>query len=89
MMLLVRNKVEDFDRWKLVFDAQDEAARAAGLNLVHLWRSADEADQVFFLFEVEDRGRAETFMSTPEAAQAGRDAGVIDGAFHFLKAWTL
>lgn len=88
MTLLVRNRVEDVHRWKRVFDAQGDAARAAGLNLIHLWRSVDEADQVYFLFEVEDRGRAETYMSTPEAASVGRRAGVIDGDYHFLDACT-
>ena len=86
MMLFVRNKVENFDQWKRVFDSQAEAGNAAGLSLVYVWRSMDEADQVFFLFEVEDRGRAEAFMNTPEAASTGRKAGVIDGDFHFLEA---
>ena len=84
MMLLVRNKVEDVDQWKRLFHTQAEAARAAGLTLIHMWQSVDEADQVFFLLEVEDRGRAEAFMSTPEAAATGRNAGVIEGDFHFL-----
>jgi hypothetical protein len=88
MMLLVRNRVQDVLRWKRIFDAQTEAAREAGLNLINLWRSADQADQVFFLFDVQDRGRAEQYMSTPEAASVGREAGVIDGEFHFLEALT-
>ena len=61
-----------------------EAARAAGLNLTQMWRSADEPNEVFFLFEIEDRGRAEAFMATPEAASVGAEAGVVDGDFHFL-----
>ena len=59
MVLLVRNKVKDFDQWRRVFDSQAEPARAAGLNLIQMWRSVDDANDVFFLFEVEDRGRAE------------------------------
>ena len=86
MMLLSRNKVTDVDRWKRVFDSQDEAGRAAGLKVIHVWRAVDEPDQVFFLFKVEDRGRAEAFMSSPDAAETGRRAGVIDGDYHFLEA---
>jgi len=37
-----------------------------------------------FLFEVEDRGRAEAFMNAPEAAPIQSEAGVIEGDFHFL-----
>ena len=87
MKLLVRNRVEDVDRWKRRFDEQEDAARAAGLTLVHLWRSADEPEQLYFLFDVEDRARAEAFMSTPEAEAVGRAAGVVDGAAWFLTEW--
>lgn len=55
MELLVRNKVADYGRWRRLFDEQGEAARAAGLSLRQLWRSVDDPNDVFFLFEVEDR----------------------------------
>lgn len=84
MVLLVRNKVKDFDQWRRVFDSQARETRAAGLNLIEMWRSVDDANDVFFLFEVEDRGRAEAFMNTPEAASVGDEAGVIEGDYHFL-----
>ena len=87
MVLLVRNKVKEFDQWKRVFDSQAEAARAAGLNLIQLWRSVDEANEVYFLFEVEDRGRALAFMNAPEAESTGVEAGVIEGAYHFLEVY--
>jgi hypothetical protein len=85
MVLLVRNKVKDFQRWRRVFDSQAEAGRVAGLNLIQMWRSVDEANDVFFLLEVEDRDGAEAFMNAPEAASAGREAGVIEGDYHFLE----
>ncbi len=84
MQLLVRNKVKDFDHWKSVFDAQAEPPRAAGLTLNHMWRSIDDPNEVFFVLEVEDRGRAEAFMQAPESAATGVEAGVIEGAAHFV-----
>ena len=84
MVLLVRNKVKDFDHWRRVFNSQAEAGRAAGLNLIQMWRSVEDANDVFFLLEVEDRVRAEAYMNTPEAASVGREAGVIEGDYHFL-----
>ena len=39
--MLCRNRLADFARWKRVFDSHAEAHRAAGLNLLHLWRSLD------------------------------------------------
>lgn len=84
MQLLVRNEVEDFDRWKEIFDAQAEPARAYGLAVVHLWRSADNPNEVFFILAVEDRARAEAFMARPVSEAVGEASGVIDGEFHFL-----
>lgn len=85
MYLLCRNRVRDFDAWKVVFDGNLEAARDAGLTLVHLWREVGDPDNVFFLFEVESIERAEAFMAAPEAAESGRVSGVIDGEVHFVE----
>jgi hypothetical protein len=86
MVLLVRNRVEDAERWKRVFDAQ-AAAGTAGLTVLHVWRSVDAPDQVFFLLDVEDRERAEAYMASPEAAAVGVEAGALDGEVHFLDAF--
>ena len=85
MVLLVHNRVQDVDRWKRVFDRQSDAGAAAGLRVVHVWRSVDAADEVFFLLEVEDREKAEAFMASPESAAVGVEAGAIDGEVHFLE----
>ena len=87
MVLLVRNRVEDVDRWKRVFDGQAAAGAAAGMRVVQVWRSVDAADEVFFLLEVEDRARAEAFMASPESAAVGVEAGALDGEVHFLEAF--
>ena len=84
MVLLVRNRVQDVDRWKRVFDAQAAAGTAAGLTVLQVWRSVDAPDQVFFLLDVEDRERAEAYMASPEAAAIGVEAGTLDGEVHFL-----
>lgn len=85
MHLLVRNKVEDFDRWLAVFEGNGEAAAAYGLQLEKLWREPDDPSQAFFIFRVDSRAQAEAFMSTPEATESGRVSGVIDGEYHFLE----
>jgi hypothetical protein len=82
--MLCRDKVAEFGEWKRVFDSHAEAHRAAGLKLIHLWRERDEVNNVFFLFEVEDLGRAQAFISAPEAAKAGDISGVVEAEYHFL-----
>lgn len=83
--MLCRNRLTDFGRWKRVFDSHAEAHRKAGLNPLHLWRSVDDPSNAFFLFEVNSMAKARAFISAPEAAEAGRVSGVIDGEMHFLE----
>ncbi len=84
MQLLVRNRVADLAPWTRVFAANLEPPRVAGLTLGRLWRAIDEPNEVFFLFEVEDRGRAEAFMQAPESKATGVEAGVLEGEAHFV-----
>jgi len=83
--MLCRNRVADFSRWKAVFASHEAAHRNAGLRLTHIWRGAEEPNNVFFAFEVGSTDRAREFIGNPEAARAGADSGVIDGEYHFVE----
>ncbi len=82
--LLCRNRVTDFARWKAIFRSHQEAHRAAGLRLMDIYRSLEEPDNVFFLFEVGSVNKAREFIGNPDAASAAKAAGVIDGEYYFL-----
>lgn len=77
--MLCRNRVADFAGWKRVFDSHAEAHREAGLKLIQLWRSIDDPNNVFFLFEVSSIEKARSFLSAPAASKARQSSGVIDG----------
>ncbi len=83
--MLCRNRVKDYARWRSVFDSHAAGQQDSGLRLVNLWRDIEEPNNVFFLFEVDDMNKARAFISAPEAAEAGRASGVIDGECHFLE----
>ena len=83
--MLCRNRVTDFAKWKEVFDSHAEAQRAAGLTLVHFWRTVDKPNNVVFLFEVKTIEKAKAFINAAEAAEAGKAAGVVDGDYQFLE----
>ena len=85
LVMLCRNRVADFSKWKAVFDSHAPAHRAAGLQLKDLWRETVEPNNVFFLFEVACLERAQAFIRDPAAAEAGKVSGVLDGEFHFLE----
>jgi hypothetical protein len=83
--MLCRNRVADYARWKAVFASHAETHREAGLRLAHIWRGAEEPDNVFFLFEVASLEKAREFIGDPEAARAGAASGVVDGEYHFVE----
>ena len=88
VVMLCRNRVVDFEKWKRVFDSNPTALRNAGLRLTNLWRDVEEPNNVFFLFEVADTDKARAFISSPAAAETGRTSGVLDGECHFLESST-
>jgi hypothetical protein len=83
--MICRNEVEDFAKWKSVFDSHSDAHREAGLSLEHLWRGLEDANEVFFIFAVADIAKARAFVSAPDAKEAGRRSGVRDGNYWFVE----
>ena len=85
LVMLCRNRVADFAKWKAVFASHAQAHRAAGLRLMNLWRGLEDANNVFFLFEVTDMAKARAFIGNPAAAEAAKASGVLEGEYHFLE----
>jgi hypothetical protein len=83
--MLCRNKVADFAKWKQVFDSHRDDHLKAGLTLEHVWPVVDDANNVFFVFWVDDIEKAKAFINAPGAEEAGRESGVIDGEYHFVE----
>lgn len=85
MQLLCRNDVTDFDTWREVFDADREDQGRAGLTLLQIWRESGNPTRVWFLFEVNDKAKAQAFMDAPDAELHAKKAGVTDGEYHFVE----
>ncbi len=83
--VLCRNRGEEFNRWKRVFDSHKKAHFNAGLRLKQLWQSIDDPNTVFFLFEAEDIERVQAFINDPESAETGKEAGILEGEIFYLK----
>jgi hypothetical protein len=76
--MLVRSKVRDFDTWKPAYDAHQAVRRDAGLTEKYLLRSADDANEIVILFEVEDLNRARTFAASADLRERMQESGVVD-----------
>ena len=75
--LLVRYKVEDYDKWKAVFDSMAEARAAAGSLKGHVFQDADDPLSITVLIKFEDLERMQDYMNAPELQEAMKSAGVV------------
>ena len=83
--LYVKNTVKDFDTWMAVFQEETANSTAAGLSVVYIWRDPDDEHVVYFLLRVEDRAKADAYMTSPESSAVGERAGVTGGEIQYLE----
>lgn len=76
--ILVRHKVRDYAVWKRAYDAQLPKRIEAGLTERHLFRGANESNEVIILFDAKDLARARAFSESPDLRETMEKAGVID-----------
>lgn len=75
--MLCRNKVQDYARWRRVFESHADAHREAGLHLLYLLRDLSDPNLVVFLFRVDDVETARAFTQASGAQEAADSSGVI------------
>ena len=76
--ILIRHKVADFAKWKPVYDAHSSARQKAGLKEEHLFRNAENPNEVLLLFSMEDVDKAKAFAASGDLREAMKKAGVSD-----------
>ncbi len=75
--LLCKHQVEDYAKWRGVFDSHAQGQQESGLQLLHLLRDTADPNLVVMLFRVDDLDKAKAFIQTPSAREAGEISGVI------------
>ncbi len=86
MHMLIRHKVADFAKWKPVYDMHLSTRQKAGLKEEHLFHNADDPNEVFLLFSMEDLDKAKAFSASDDLRQAMEKAGVSEKPdVYFLK----
>jgi hypothetical protein len=76
--LLVEHKVEDFNKWKTVYDEHESVRRDAGLKELYLLRSSTKGpNDVVILFEGRDAAKARDFIASEDLKRTMQRAGVI------------
>lgn len=83
MQMICHFEVTKFDDWQTTFNAEDEARRDAGLGVLQIWRDADSTTHAFALLSVNDRPRAESWITRSNALSSD-DASSVTHASHFF-----
>ena len=76
--ILVRHKVEDYAKWKTIFDEDGVNRKAGGSRGSQLFRNADNPNELIILMEWDDLGKARQFTQSPGLREAMERAGVAD-----------
>ena len=76
--ILVRHKVQDFEKWKLAFDRHGSTREASGSKGGFLFRNAQDPSEVIVLLEWEELEQARQFAQSQDLRQAMEQAGVVD-----------
>ena len=83
--MITIHQVADFNTWKHGFDAGAELRNKAGLVVVDIYQSADDANNVTIVSEVESKDVALALMNSPQTQEAIKKSGVIsEPQFLFL-----
>ena len=74
--ILVHHKVQDYAKWKTVFDEHDNMRKSGGSKGGWLFQSADDPNDVVVVLEWESLDKARAFASSDDLRQAMEEAGV-------------
>lgn len=68
---LIRHKVEDYDRWKPIFDEDAANREANGSMGGYLFRNADYPNELLILFEWDELDNVRRLGQSEKMQQAG------------------
>ena len=75
--ILVRHNVEDYSKWKPVFDKHSNLRSKNGSKGGKVFQSADNPDEVFVLLEWDSLDNARNFAQSDNLKEAMQEAGVV------------
>jgi heme-degrading monooxygenase HmoA len=76
--ILVRHKVNDFDKWKQAFDNFVDQRKLAGEKAYRIWRPENDADNLHLFFEWDTPENAQRFFESDDLKDAMKRAGVAE-----------
>lgn len=75
--LLVHHKVEDYNKWKPIFDEHSSFRAQNGSQGGRVFRSLNDPNDLFILFEWDSIANAQKFAQSDNLKETMKNAGVI------------
>ncbi len=84
--LIVRHKIQDFSKWKPIYDRHGAVRKQSGCTHEQLFRDAENPQNLVMLFQWDTIENARKFSQSSDLRDKMREAGVIGTPeFHFLE----
>ncbi len=76
--LIVRHKVQDYARWKPIFDEHAATRKAAGSKGGQLLRNSNDPNELVVILEWDDLEKARQFVQSHDMREIMQRAGIVD-----------
>ena len=77
MILMVQQKVRDFDTWKPVFDENADVRRGHGATGHEIYRGVDNPNEITVVNHFPSKTQAQAFAADPSLKEAMERGGVV------------
>jgi quinol monooxygenase YgiN len=78
--VVVLHRVNDYQRWRSVYDSVDELRRESGVLEHSVFRAEGDPDNILVTHRFRDLEEAHRYFEDPRVLEAVRDAGVIESS---------
>ncbi len=82
--VLVKLKVEDYEKWKSMFDNFDEERKASGFKGATIFRDVEDPNLVILLLKWDDLSNARKFYEPQVNKKIPQKGGVTEEEIYFL-----
>ena len=76
--ICVRHKVEDWAKWKPIFDEHGATRKAAGSEGTHIFRTCGDPNEVIIMLRWDTLENAQRFAESQDLRETMGRAGVVD-----------
>ena len=76
--VLVRHKVEDYEKWRPVYDEHGATRKASGCQGTHVFRNAENPNEIVILLEWDELENARQLIQSEDLREAMQRSGVAD-----------